>query len=57
MAQLVEEVVVIKISKLVKDGEAVAEMLDAEMIDNIEAVLTEIVGDSKAMIEVIKASE
>jgi len=54
MAQMAESMAVIKISKLVKDGEAMAEMLDDETVAQLEAVLEELVGDPKAMIEVIK---
>lgn len=57
MAQLNESVVVVKVSKLVKDGEAVDKMLDADTVTNIEAVLEELVNDPKAMIEVIVADE
>lgn len=53
MAQMVESVAVIKISKLVKDGEAVAEILDDDTVAQLEAVLAELVGDEKALIEVI----
>ena len=45
MAQLNESVVVVKVSKLVKDGEAVDKMLDADTVTNIEAVLEELVND------------
>lgn len=54
MAQLSESMAVIKISKLVKDGETITEMLDDETIAQLEAVLEELVGDPKAMVEVIK---
>jgi len=54
MAQFNESVVVVKISKLVKDGEAIDEIIDADTVTNLEAVLEELVNDPKAMIEVIK---
>ncbi len=57
MAQLMESMVVVKISKLVKDGEAVSELIDADTLTNLEAVLEELVNDPKAMIEIIKADE
>ncbi len=57
MAQLSESVVVVKISKLVKDGETLDAMIDADTVTNLEAVLEELVNDPKAMIEVIKADE
>lgn len=55
MAQMVESAVVVKVSKLVKDNEAVAEMLDDDMVAQLEAVIHELVGDDRALIEVIKA--
>jgi len=57
MAQLNESVVVVKVSKLVKDGEQIDELLDAETLTNVEAVLEELVNDPKAMIEIIVADE
>lgn len=54
MAQLAESMVVVKVSKLVKDGEAVAEMLDDDVVAQLEAVIEELVGDDKTMVEIIK---
>lgn len=55
MAHIVESVAVIKISSLVKDGETIAEQVNDDFISQLEAVLEELVGDPKAMIEVIRA--
>lgn len=55
MAQVAEAAVVVKVSKLVRDDEVVAEMLSDETISQIEAVIHELVGDNHALIEVIKA--
>jgi hypothetical protein len=55
MAQLAEAMAVVKISKLVKDGEAVKEMLDDDTIAQLEAVLEELINDPKAMVEIIKS--
>ncbi len=57
MAQMIESVAVVKISKLLKDGEEVTELLDADVIQQLEAILGELVGDDKALVEVIKADE
>lgn len=57
MAQLSESMVVIKISKLVKDGESLDELITADTVTNLEAILEELVDDPKAMIEIIKADE
>ena len=53
MAKLNEEMVVIKISKLLRDNEKASAMLDAEMSANLEAVIQELAGPDKLM-EVIK---
>jgi hypothetical protein len=57
MAQMVESVAVVKVSKLVRDGEVTTEMLDDDVMTQLEAVLGELVGDSSALVEVIKADE
>ena len=53
MAKLNEEMVVIKISKLLRDDEKATAMLDAEMSANLEAVIQELAGPDK-LVEVIK---
>ena len=55
MAHMVESAVVVKVSKLARDDEAVAEIIDDETIAQLEAVIHELVGDDHALIEVIKA--
>jgi len=52
MAQLIESKVTVKISKLVKDNEAVAELVTPETITNLEAVLEELINDPTALIEI-----
>lgn len=54
MAQLVESMAVIKISRLVKDGEATTEIFNDEMVNQLEEVLEQLVNDPKSMIEFIK---
>lgn len=44
MAKLHEEIIVIKVSKLVKDSEAADTIADAETVANLEAVVQELVG-------------
>jgi hypothetical protein len=45
MAKIHEEVVVIKLSKLVKDGAAPAEIANEEMITALSAVVEELAGE------------
>ena len=53
MAKLNEEMVVIKISKLLRDNEEAASMLDSEMTSSLETVIQEIAGPYK-LVEDIK---
>ena len=53
MAKLNEDMVVIKISELLKDQDEVVPMLDAEMTASLEAVIQELAGANK-LVEVIK---
>lgn len=53
MAKLNEEMIVIKISKLLRDDEKSTAMLDAEMSANLEAVIQELAGPDK-LVEIIK---
>ena len=55
MAHMVESAVVVKVSKLARDDETVAEILDDEIIEQLKAVIHELVSDDHALIEVIKA--
>jgi len=45
MAKIHEELVVIKLSKLVKDGAAPAEIANEEMISALSSVIEELVGE------------
>lgn len=57
MAKLVEEVLVVKVSKLVRDKEADETVLITdEFVDNLEAVATEIAQDG-VVVEVIRADD
>lgn len=44
MAKLHEEVLVIKVSKLVKDNEQATEFLTADTVSSLEAVVQELAG-------------
>ena len=54
MAKIVEEVIVIKVSKLVKDNVEGDSIVGEETIASLEAVAQELVGDG-AVVEVVKA--
>ena len=54
MAKIVEEVIIIKVSKLVKEGADTDEILSDETIASLEAVAQELVG-SGAVVEIEKA--
>ena len=51
MAKLHEEVVVIKVSKLIKDSETSPVLLDTQTIESLEAVVAELVG-SNTLVEI-----
>jgi hypothetical protein len=53
MAHLNEEVVVIKISELLKDTDEANTILDEAMVANLEAVIQEIAGVGK-LVEIAK---
>ena len=53
MAKLNEEMIVIKVSELLKDNDEVTKILDDDMVTNLEAVIQEIAGTGK-LVEVIK---
>ena len=53
MAKLNEDMVVIKVSELLKDSDAGDKILTAEMLEGIEAVVQELVGESK-LVEIIE---
>jgi hypothetical protein len=55
MAKIAEEIVVIKLSKLVKDSEADSvQLINSETLTNLEAVAQELVGDG-VVVEIEKA--
>jgi hypothetical protein len=55
MAKIAEEIVVIKLSKLVKDNEiSCVQWINAETLANLEAVAQELVGDG-VVVEIEKA--
>jgi hypothetical protein len=54
MAKIHEEIVVIKLSKLVKDTENVGALADAETVASLEQVAQELVG-SGVIVEVERA--
>lgn len=52
MAKLQEDVLVIKISKLVKDSEVAGTSITEELITSLEAVVTELAG-AGALVEIV----
>lgn len=46
MARIVEEVIVIKLSRLVKDSEVTENLASPEVVASIEQVAQQLVGDS-----------
>lgn len=53
MAKLNEEMVVIKVSELLKDDADADKILSDEMLESVEAVVQELVGEAK-LVELIK---
>jgi hypothetical protein len=53
MAKLVESMVVIKVSELVKDDAEEINPMDNEVLEQLEAVVQELVGEGK-LVELIK---
>ena len=53
MAKLNEEIIVIKVSELLKDNDEVTKILDDDMVTNLEAVIQEIAGAGK-LVEIIR---
>ncbi len=45
MAQISEEHVVIKVSQLVRDGDTAQTKLSADIVESLEQVVSELVGD------------
>jgi hypothetical protein len=44
MAKLHEEIIVVKLSKLLKDSEDSATIMEADVVTNLEAVIQELAG-------------
>ena len=55
MAKIIEDVLVIKLSKLVKDTDESEGVLNEEILTNLETVLGELVSD--AMVEIYPAND
>jgi hypothetical protein len=53
MAKIQEEIVVIRLSKLVKDNSDASQLTDTDFAQNVEALVQELVGDS-VVVEVVK---
>lgn len=53
MAKIQEEIVVIRLSKLVKDNTNADQITDSDFSQNVEALVQELVGDS-VVVEVVK---
>ena len=53
MAKLNEEMIVIKVSELLRDSDEVTKILDDDMVTNLEAVIQEIAGAGK-LVEIIR---
>jgi hypothetical protein len=55
MAKMVEDTVVVRVTRLVKDDEVATALFDEAVVEQLEAVINELVSDPKAMIEIIQA--
>lgn len=53
MAKIVEELIVIKLSKLVKDREGEENLLDSKTINNIEQVIQELISEG-IVVEIVQ---
>lgn len=56
MAKIVEEMIVVKVSKLVKDDASTDSLITEDFAAGIEAVATELMQDPAAIVEVIVPS-
>ena len=54
MAKLVEEVIIVTLSRLVKAGHEGHSLVNSELLTNIESIVQELAGES-AIVEVTKA--
>jgi hypothetical protein len=55
MARMVEESLVIKVSRLVKDQEEVSDVFQTDTLQQLELIMSELVNDQKSIIEIIIA--
>lgn len=53
MAKIIEEIAIVRFSKIVKDSEKNKNIINAELLQTIEQVVQEIAGES-VLVEVIK---
>jgi hypothetical protein len=56
MANIKEEVLIIRVSTIVRNGESKPDLLNSEVAKTIEEVVSELIGDS-AVVEVDTASD
>ena len=54
MAKLVEELMVIKVSQMVKDNTPAEELLPPDAVSSFEQVITELVNKDNVMVEVTR---
>lgn len=54
MAKMITSAIEIKVSKLVKNHEEVEEIFENSVVEQLEAVIEELVNDPRAMIEIFK---
>lgn len=53
MAKIVEDIVIIKLSKLVKDSDSGTEIINGDQVQALEQVAQELVGES-VIVEVVR---
>jgi hypothetical protein len=56
VAKIVEEFVIVKVSKLVRDGQE-ATILPADFAPTVEALASEVIGDPSVLVEVSAGSQ
>lgn len=54
MAKIQEEIIIIKVSKLVKDTDAAQPFIGPEIVSGLEAVVQEMISGDAVIVEVIK---
>ena len=57
MAKMIQDTVVITVAKLLRDDDEQTTTLSAEVMEQLEAILGELIDDSSAMVEIAKVSE